>query len=133
MPFIHTPQKSLFAKRCGTFWEPDPGGGVRIIISKGCAYHGSHSRFNVWSDHAPHARMTPPSYMSYSVMHHHERHGLNKGVGVNFHKLGVDDMLPPFWCGVDTPTCGPSMQGVSGPHPCWYERSVSCTVMHPMD
>ena len=23
-PFIHTPQKSLFTKRCSTFWEPDP-------------------------------------------------------------------------------------------------------------
>ena len=24
-PFIHTPPKSLFTKRRGTFWEPDPG------------------------------------------------------------------------------------------------------------
>ena len=23
-PFIHTPPKSLFTKRRGTFWEPDP-------------------------------------------------------------------------------------------------------------
>ena len=38
-PFIHTPPKSLFTKRRGTFWEPDPS---RVDGHARCPLHPMH-------------------------------------------------------------------------------------------